>query len=158
MKVILLFLLVLASCSMVRFYQGPALSQELRKNATSLELVATAVESDFQQKVTFFSRYQEKGHDSYIKTNLREKLRELEQGKLAVLHQADHLRELNDGLLRKVADRKVIREGDPDFMAIESFAGNKDQAVNSLINEYGKYQRISAEFEKLAFFTRMVKN
>lgn len=158
MKVLLLSLFFLTSCSVARYYQGPAVSQELRKNATSLELVMATVESDFEQKVNFVEQFQLKGKDPFIKENLDQKLGEMKAKREAVIRRMGYIRNLNNGLLGKVEKKSKITEGDPIFNAIENFADDKNRELSVLMKEFANYQKASEEFEKLAFFTRMVKN
>jgi len=154
----LLFLcFFLIGCSSTRFYQGPAVSQELRKNATSLELVMATIETDFEQKENFLEQFQVKGKDPFIKEGLDQKLSEMKQKRQAVINRMSHIKELNDGLLGKVEKKKKITEGDPVFKAIENFADDKDRELSVLMKEFANYRKASEEFEKLAFFTRMVK-
>ena len=157
MKKILLSLLLITSCATKRFYQGPAVTQELRKNATSLELVITSIESDFKEKQTFLKRFEVKGKDPFITENLETKLAEMNMKREAVLAKSFNIREENNSLLHKVENKSKIKEGDSEFRAIENFAVKKDQELSGLIKEFGEYRKASAEFEKLAFFTRMVK-
>ncbi len=157
MKKILLSLLLITSCATKRFYQGPAVTQELRKNATSLELVITSIESDFKEKQTFLKRFEVKGKDPFITENLETKLAEMNMKREAVLAKSFNIREENNSLLHKVENKSKIKEGDSEFRAIENFAEKKDQELSGLIKEFGEYRKASAEFEKLAFFTRMVK-
>ena len=78
MKPYLLALLFLSSCSTARYYQGPAVSQELRKNATSLELVIASVETDYKSKKEFMHQFHNTGKDPFILENLDNKLAEME--------------------------------------------------------------------------------
>ncbi|MFL5786050.1 MAG: hypothetical protein ACJ76H_15640 [Bacteriovoracaceae bacterium] len=153
----LLILIFLTGCSVARFYQGPAVSQELRKNETSLGLVVNQVESDFQQKANFVDNFHEKGKDPFIMKNLDMKLEEMKTHREIVIRTTDQIRKLNDHLLTKVEDKKKIREGDPAFKAIEDFADKKDEALSELLKEVANYKKSSEEFEQLAFFTKLVK-
>jgi hypothetical protein len=157
MKVLLLSLFFLTSCSVARYYQGPALTQELRKNATSLELVMATIETDFEQKETFLEQFQVKGKDPFIKENLDQKLDEMKGKREAVIRRMSYIRNMNNGLLSKVENKSKIKEGDPVFREIENFADDKDRELSVLMKEFANYQKASEEFEKLAFFTRMVK-
>jgi hypothetical protein len=153
----LLILIFLTGGSVARFYQGPAVSQELRKNETSLGLVVNQVESDFQQKASFVDKFHEKGKDPFIMKNLDLKLEEMKTHREIVMRTTDQIRKLNDHLLTKVEDKKKIREGDPAFKAIEDFADKKDQALSELLKDVANYKKSSVEFEQLAFFTKLVK-
>lgn len=158
MKVLLLGLFFLTSCSVARYYQGPAISQELRKNATSLEIVMTTIETDFEQKETFMEQFQVRGKDPFIKENLDQKLDEMKEKREVLLRRMSHIRNLNNGLLTKVENKTKITEGDPIFKAIETFADDKDRELSVLMKEFANYRKASEEFEKLAFFTKMVKS
>lgn len=157
MKTILLSLLLITSCATKRFYQGPAVTQELRKNATSLELVITSIESDFNEKASFLKRFEIKGKDPFITENLENKLAEMNLKREAILSKSFTIRDENNGLLHKVENKSMIKEGEPEFRAIENFAESKDKELSGLIKDFSEYRKASAEFEKLAFFTRMVK-
>lgn len=154
---LLILCFFLAGCSMTRFYQGPAVSQELKKNATSLELVKATIETDFEQKETFLEQFQLRGKDPFIKEGLDEKLSEMRLKREAVLQRMSHISQLNNGLLGKVEKKSKISEGDPVFKAIENFAEKKDRELSVLMKDFVNYKKASEEFEKLAFFTRMVK-
>lgn len=154
---VLLLLVLLTGCSVTRFYQGPAVSTELRKNEKNLSLVAVSVEEDFKQKSTFMSQFQKKGKDTFIMENLDEKLVELKERKLSLISKADALLKANNDLLEQVGDKNKITEGDPVFRDLENFATKKDQALLDLMKELAAYKKTSKEFEKLAFFTKMVK-
>jgi hypothetical protein len=153
----LLVLVFLGGCSLGRYYQGLAVSQELRKNATSLELVIASVETDFEQKEQFLDQFHVKGKDPFIKENLDQKLKEMNLRR-EVIEKSAHIRNLNNGLLNKIENKSKIKESDPEFRAIENFANNKDKELSFLMKEFSSYKKASEEFEKLAFFTRMVKN
>lgn len=154
---LLLFFLFLIGCSSTRFYQGPAVTHELRKNATSLELVLANIESDFKQKEEFLEKFQVKGKDPFIKEGLSQKLYEMKLRRETFMNKMSHIGELNSGLLGKVKEKKKISEGDPVFEAIESFADTKDRELAVLMKDFANYRKASEEFEKLAFFTKMVK-
>ncbi|MES2528400.1 MAG: hypothetical protein V4598_15050 [Bdellovibrionota bacterium] len=157
MKSILLALLFISSCSSARYYQGPAVSQELRKNATSLQLVVASVDTDYFSKQEFLNQFQQRGKDPFITENLNRKLAEMEMKREAVISRTDHIRNLNGELIRKVGSKSKIRENDPVFEEIETFATDKDKELNVLMKDFANYKKASEEFEKLAFFTKMVK-
>ncbi len=157
MKSYLLALLLLGSCSTARYYQGPAVSQELRKNATSLELVIVSVETDFNAKKAFMDQFHTRGKDPFIMENLDKKLAEMEAKREVVISRTAHIRNLNGELIKKVGAKSKIKENDPVFEEIETFASDKDKELNFLMREYVNYKKASEEFEKLAFFTKMVK-
>ena len=154
---ILILLFLLTGCSVTRFYQGPAVSQELKKNETSLELVKETLEADYEQKEDFLEQFQVRGKDPFIKEGLDQKLTEMRLKREAVLQRMSHIKELNSGLLGKVEKKSKISEGDPVFKAIENFADDKDRELSVLMKEFTNYKKASEEFEKLAFFTKMVK-
>ena len=157
MKSYLLALLLLSSCSVARYYQGPAVSQELRKNATSLELVIASVETDFNSKKQFMDQFHNNGKDPFIMENLDQKLAEMEAKREVVISRTSHIRNLNGELIRKVGDKTKIKENDPVFNEIETFASEKNRELNVLMRDFANYRKASEEFEKLAFFTKMVK-
>jgi hypothetical protein len=157
MKSYLLALLFLSSCSATRYYQGTAVNRELRKNATSLELVIASVETDFNAKEEFADKLHGKGNDPYIIENLDKKLAEMEEKREAVIFTTAHIRDLNGELIRKVGNKTKIKENDPVFKEIDTFANNKDRELNILMRDFANYKKASEEFEKLAFFTKMVK-
>ncbi len=157
MKSYLLALLLFTSCSTARYYQGPAVSQELRKNATSLELVIVSVESDFNSKKQFMDQFHNNGKDPFIMENLDQKLAEMEAKREVVISRTAHIRNLNGELIKKVGDKTKIKENDPVFNEIETFASDKDKELNVLMRDFANYRKASEEFEKLAFFTKMVK-
>jgi hypothetical protein len=154
----LLMLILLTGCSMARYYQGPAVTQELKKNETNLGLVVASIEADFQQKQTFMDQFHEKGKDPFIMQNLDQKMDELNLQRNLVMQKSESIRQLNGKLMKKVGDKSKIREGDPVFSAIEDFAENKNEVLTELMKEFVTYKKVSEEFEKLAFFTKMVKN
>jgi hypothetical protein len=153
----LLALLFLSSCSVARYYQGTAVNRELRKNATTLELVIASVETDFKAKEEFADKFHGKGKDPYIIENLDKKLAEMEEKREAVIFTMAYIRDLNGELIRKVGNKTKIKENDPVFQEIETFAHNKERELNILMKDFANYKKASEEFEKLAFFTTMVK-
>jgi hypothetical protein len=157
MKSYLLALLFLTSCSTARYYQGPAVSQELRKNATSLELVIASVETDFKAKEEFMGKFHIKGKDPFIMENLDQKLAEMNAKREVVISRTAHIRKLNGELIQKVGNKFKIKDSDPVFQEIETFASDKDKELNVLMRDFTNYRKASEEFEKLAFFTKMVK-
>ncbi len=157
MKYYLLFLLFLSSCSTARYYQGPSVSQELRKNATSLELVIASVETDFKAKEQFMDQFHSRGKDPFIMENLDQKLAEMNAKKEVVISRTAHIRKLNGELIQKVGNKSKIKDNDPVFKEIEEFASDKDKELNVLMRDFANYRKASEEFEKLAFFTKMVK-
>ncbi len=117
----------------------------------------TSIESDFKEKEKFLERFEVKGKDPFISENLESKLAEMNLKREGVLAKSFNIRDENNGLLQKVENKAKIPEGDPVFRAIENFAESKDRALAGLIKEFSEYRKASSEFEKLAFFTRMVK-
>lgn len=154
---LLLLCFLLAGCSMTHFYQGQAVTQELKKNAIGLRLVQSTIDSDFQQKETFLKEIVKTGKDPFIREGLDQKLLEMKTKREAVLQKMSHIQNLNDGLIEQVENKNKISENDPVFGEIENFATVKNLELSILMNEFANYKKASIEFEKLAFFTRMVK-
>lgn len=153
----LLLLLLLTGCSVTRFYQGPAVSAELAKNEKSLAIVVESVTSDFAQKSAFMTKIHERGKDPFIMENLDQKLTELKARKQILITKTESLLKANNQLLLEVNKKNEIKEGDPVFKNLETFADKKDVAIGELMKDLAAYKKSSAEFEKLAFFTKMVK-
>ncbi len=157
MKTVLLLILLLG-CAARKFYQGPEVAQELRINEAALGLVMVNLQTDFETKQNYFHEVKKKTHDKFIMQSLNLKFRELEETKEMVLRRTAYLKGLNGKLLDKVSEKEKIREGEPAFEAIESFASKKVRQLEILQKEYANYEKTAEEFENLAFYTRMVKN
>lgn len=153
----LLLLFLLTGCSVTRFYQGPAVSAELANNEKSLAIVVESVNSDFAQKSAFMGKIHERAKDPFIMENLDQKLIELKERKQVLVTKTESLLKANNQLLREVSRKNEIKEGDPIFRSLENFADKKDEAIGELMKDLAAYRKSSAEFEKLAFFTKMVK-
>lgn len=154
---VLLLLFLLTGCSVTRFYQGPAVSAELQNNEKNLSIVVASVEADFAMKSTFMGQFQQKGKDPFIKENLDQKLVELREKKEILVTKTQELLKTNHQLLKQVSTKSKIKEGDPVFRNLEKFADHKDEALTELLEHFAAYKKTSEEFEKLAFFTKMVQ-
>jgi hypothetical protein len=153
----LLLLFILLGCSSNRFYQGPAVAQELRINEAALGLVMVSLQTDFEAKQTFFNNVRKISRDQFIMRSLNVKFRELKLSKEALMETTSYIKDLNEKLLKRVSEKDKIREGDPAFRAIENFAVDKEGQLAKLQKEYVIYEKTADEFENLAYYTRMVK-
>lgn len=156
MKFLLLLLLV-TGCSVTRFYQGPSVAEELKKNEQGLSLVIAKVEDDFRQKQEFVGRFEKTGNDPFIQDSLATMLQELEVRKNVLSSRADQILSRNGDLIEEIGDKKKIGENDPVFERLEEFARTKDQSLQEIMNELFAYRKAAQEFEKIAFFTKLVK-
>lgn len=156
-RAILLLILILG-CSSRKFYQGPELSQELRRNEAALGLVLISMESDFEQKVNFLNKAKKISRDTFILNNLTEKMKELKASKDSVVSRTNYLKRLNQKLLEAVSEKYKIREGDATFNAVEDFAEDKGRELGVLKNDILNYQKSAEEFEDLAQYTLLVMN
>lgn len=155
MKFLFLSLLLITGCSVSKFYRTSDVTKELKKNASQLNLIAWSVDKDYQDKAAFYSNYHRdaKNKDTFILQDLYWRLAELKNKRDFIMRKSNDLKAFNDGLLTELDDMKEVRETDPAYKKIETFAKTTGPEVRALFSEYANYKTSSTEFAKFALFT-----
>jgi len=155
MKNILLFLLLILSCSTTKYYKVADLQLELTRNAEQLRYIEQSVSADFDRKLGLFEKFSPRLKKSdYLSQELGWRIKEMESKKSDVLSIGARIKEANQELLKGINGKDQVSDREPIFQKIEAFGDSTTEEAKELFSAFDEYRSASASFTKIMLFSR----